>query len=202
MSKPTRLCIFARAPVLEEVKTRLARTLGAEAALAAHEELVGLALNQLANVAGMHSELWIAGATDHPTVLEWSRSWQLPVLAQQGDDLGARMSHAVQTCLAEPALALVVGTDCPGITAAYVQQAATALRDHDLVLGPAEDGGYGLIGLRIPAPELFEDVLWGTDAVLQQTLDRAVRSGLSYTLLATVWDVDEAADWVRFLANR
>ncbi|MFP6835202.1 MAG: DUF2064 domain-containing protein, partial [Pseudomonadales bacterium] len=73
---------------------------------------------------------------------------------------------------------------------------------HDLVIGPAEDGGYGLIGLRKPAPALFENMRWGTDSVLRDTLDRAVRIGLSYELLTTVWDVDNAVDWARFRASR
>jgi rSAM/selenodomain-associated transferase 1 len=202
VSLPARLCIFARTPVLNAVKTRLARSIGAEAALTAHEELVCLALSQMACVPGLICELWIAGATDHPAVVQWSQRWQLPIVAQQGHDLGARMSHAIQTALDESDRAIVVGTDCPGITSGYVQQAAAALDRHDLVIGPAEDGGYGLIGLRKPAPGLFENMRWGTDSVLRDTLDRAVRIGLSYELLTTVWDVDNAVDWARFRASR
>jgi rSAM/selenodomain-associated transferase 1 len=202
VSNLARLCIFARAPVLHKVKTRLASSIGAQAALAAHEELVSLALSQMAKVPGLASELWIAGPTDHPTVVQWSEGWQLPIVAQQGDDLGARMSHALQRCLDEGAQGLVVGTDCPAITSGYVQRAARSLNSHDLVLGPAEDGGYGLIGLRKPAPALFEDIHWGTDTVLRETLDRALRVGLSYELLPTIWDVDTAADWDRFRARR
>ena len=202
MSTPARLCIFTRAPVLGTVKARLAKSLGDEAALAAHEQLVGLALRQLASVPGIKSELWIAGPVDHPTVLGWSHRWQLAVHAQQGDDLGARMCHAIETCLADGALGLLVGTDCPGADAHYVCDAVTRLQAHDLVLGPAEDGGYGLIGLRVFAPELFHDMPWGTETVLAQTLDRAGLRGLSYALLATIWDVDDADDWTRFLDLR
>ncbi|MCZ6710580.1 MAG: TIGR04282 family arsenosugar biosynthesis glycosyltransferase, partial [Gammaproteobacteria bacterium] len=163
---------------------------------------VNLALSQMADIPGLSCELWIAGPLDHAKVVQWSHHWQLPIVAQQGDDLGARMSHAIQTCLDESGRVLVVGTDCPDMTSGYVQQAVTALHNHDLVLGPAEDGGYGLIGLRKPAPSLFENMRWGTDTVLQVTLDRALRIGLSYELLTTIWDVDDAVDWDRFRASR
>lgn len=198
----TRLCVFARAPVLGEVKSRLARTFGEAAALAAYQELVTVALDHLARVPGIETELWIAGALDHPGVVEWSRQWGLPISRQQGADLGARMRYAIDACLADGTPGMVVGTDCPTITAGYVQQAAADLDDHDLVLGPAQDGGYGLIGLRLPAPTLFADMPWGSDRVLAETLARAREAGLDYRLLETVWDVDEPEDWVRFNSNR
>jgi rSAM/selenodomain-associated transferase 1 len=197
-----RLCIFARAPVLGTVKTRLARDIGEAAALAAHEELVALALQQLADVPGMQVELWIAGAIYHPGVLEWSRRWRLRVVAQRGEDLGARMNTAIEASLAQGSAAIVVGTDCPGIDADYVQQAAEALRSHDLVIGPAEDGGYGLIGLRRSAPGLFRAMPWSTDRVMQETLTRARRGGLSHHTLDAVWDVDDVCDWERYRSER
>ena len=201
MSEPARLCLFARAPVLGAVKTRLAQAVGDEAALAAHEELVRAALNQLGHVPGLRSQLWIAGATDHARVLEWARTWQLEVFPQQGLDLGARMCDAIETCLAAGVPGLVVGTDCPDIGANYAQQAARALRDHDLVLGPAEDGGYGLIGLRVAAPEIFDDMPWGSDRVFGETMARARQRGLTSVVLDTIWDVDDAAGWARFQAR-
>ncbi len=194
----TRLCIFARAPVLGKVKTRLAGQIGAAAALAAHEELVCHTLDRLASVPELECQLWIAGAADHPGVLRWARRWALPVLVQRGDDLGARMCHAIETSLAEASAAVIVGTDCPGITADYVRQAAFALQENDLVLGPAEDGGYGLIGLRRSVPECFENVAWGTDLVLAQTIALARERGLSYRLLDEVWDVDDERGWARY----
>ena len=198
----TRLCIFARAPVLGEVKSRLARTFGEVAALAAYRELCATAFDHLAKVPGIETELWIAGAADHPDVVEWSARWDLPISRQQGADLGARMRFAIDACLGDGMPGLVVGTDCPTITASYLQHAAAELDSHDLVLGPAEDGGYGLIGLRLPAPTLFEDMPWGSDRVMSETLARAKKAGLDYRLLETVWDVDEPEDWVRFSSSR
>lgn len=194
------LCIFARAPERGRVKTRIARALGEATALAAHERLVSNTLQRLARVPGMRSELWIAGPADHPGVRRWAQNSGLPVRQQRGGDLGARMLHAVEQCLAAGPFGMVVGTDCPTITAPYVTEAARQLEQCAMVLGPAEDGGYGLIGLSRSAPELFLDMSWGSDAVLDETLARAQRLGISYRLLEVVWDVDEPSDWNRYLA--
>ena len=116
------------------------------------------------------------------------------------------MAAALRQCLADGRDGIVIGTDCPSVDAVYVARGFAALHRSDLVLGPAEDGGYGLVGIsRRSAGSLdavFEGVDWGTDEVLAQTLDRAERCGLSVCLLETIWDVDSAADWARFLESR
>ena len=112
------------------------------------------------------------------------------------------MAHAVSSCLQARCVGLIVGSDCPTITAGYIRQAVIALDEHDLVLGPAEDGGYGLIGLRIPAPELFRGIPWSTPEVFAETIKRAGCCGMSWTALETVWDVDDERDWLRFLTLR
>lgn len=167
--------------------------------MAAHESLVTATLDRLSRVPGLRSQLWIAGKLDHPVVSEWARVWGLPVLQQRGSDLGARMLDALNRCLATGPYGIVVGTDCPAVTGAYVVEAARHLMDCPLVIGPAEDGGYGLIGLSRPAPELFTGIPWGSDAVLEETLERARAANIRYRLLDTVWDVDEPSDWARYL---
>ena len=99
-------------------------------------------------------------------------------------------------------LALLIGSDCPGIDADYLTSAVVRGGTADLLLGPAEDGGYGLIGLRQPMPEIFKNIAWGTDQVLDQTLSRARALGLSVALMETVWDVDTPDDWSRYLRWR
>jgi glycosyltransferase A (GT-A) superfamily protein (DUF2064 family) len=95
---------------------------------------------------------------------------------------------------------LIVGTDCPVLTPAHLQQAADALQSHDAVLIPAEDGGYVLIGLRRPLPEVFKGVAWSTPRVLAQTEAQLRAAGASWRLLPALWDVDEPADWQRWQA--
>ncbi len=143
----------------------------------------------------------MSGDPGHPGVRKWSTEWNLSVFEQRGADLGERMANAAARILARDGACLIVGVDCPGIDAAYVSNAARVLRTTDLVLAPAEDGGYGLIGLRQPAPELFHGVAWGRQTVLKETLDRASLLGLEAQILDTVWDVDDAADWARFLES-
>jgi hypothetical protein len=199
------LCVFARAPALGRVKRRLARSLGPEAALSAHQRLVEDTLGRLAVVPGVVTELWIAGACNE-VVSQWAARWALAVQLQRGADLGERMAHALRSGLERRAFALVVGADCPEIDGAYVRAAVRAAAAADLVLGPAEDGGYGLIGVGARGArgldELFRDVPWGTDAVLEATLARARAQGLATHLLPVIWDVDEASDWRRYLALR
>jgi glycosyltransferase A (GT-A) superfamily protein (DUF2064 family) len=93
---------------------------------------------------------------------------------------------------------LIVGTDCPALTPVHLQQAADALQTVDVVLIPAEDGGYVLVGLRKPVPEVFTDVAWSTPQVLTQTRERLRVAGASWRELATLWDVDEPADWLKW----
>lgn len=193
-----RLCLFARPARFGQVKSRLAAGLGEEQALDAYRRLLRDTLQRLARVPGIPAELWLAGTPD-PWVLSQAAEFGLRWRRQRGADLGARMALALDDCLAGGAAGLIVGSDCPPIDAEYVRAAAAVLTDHDLVLGPAEDGGYGLIGLSRGCAALFEGVPWGTSQVLVRTLEIAGRAGLTVALLDTVWDVDTPADWQRYL---
>ena len=172
--------------------------LDAQEAAAAHEQLSrrifqALATSQLSIV------LW--GASQHPTLVDWAAQCGWPLRLQQGDDLGERMAQALADALAGGAeRAILIGTDCPLMSASYVAQAEAALASADVVLGPAEDGGYVLIGCSRAAPEIFRGIEWGTNRVLEQTLKSAAQAHLRVTLLDTLWDVDRPEDWRRFLA--
>jgi len=197
----TRLCVFARAPVLGGVKRRLAADIGDAAALAAHIQLTEDTLERLAAVEGLETELWLAGEAD-AHVRRWLGTWQLRLRRQQGSDLGQRMANALARSHAEGYYGIVVGSDCPPVDAAYVRQAAEALGEADVVLGPALDGGYGLIGTRQPLPQIYLNIPWGTDTVLQATLERIEQAELSVRLLEPIWDVDTVSDWKRYLQYR
>lgn len=198
-ARELRLCIFARSPRLGTVKQRLAAEIGAAAALQAYRALTADTLERLAAVSGVRTELWLAGPAN-AEVRAWLRRWRIPLRFQHGADLGERMADALAACHADGSPGVVVGTDCPPVDAAYVELAARALENHDVVLGPAEDGGYALVGTRAPAPGIFRDVPWGSSRVLDVTLARIAEQQLTVALLNTVWDVDSAADLARFLA--
>jgi uncharacterized protein len=196
-----RLCIFTRVPVLGRVKSRLAVALGEAGALRAHVALVEDTLERLAAVPGVPAELWIDAAAD-AAVLDWGERWRLPLRRQSGADLGERMYAALSDCLAAGVPGIVVGTDCPPIDARYIARAARALAWHDVVFGPAADGGYGLVALARPAPGIFDGVSWGSAEALTGTLANAIRMRLRICLLPQIWDVDDPADWARWRRER
>lgn len=194
----SRIAVFAREPVLGKVKTRLLEALGEQQALALYQQMVArttrcIDASQLAQL-----DLWVTSNPSHETFLTLCN--EMNIYIQKGADLGARMAFAIDHTLAGQGLesVLIVGTDCPVMDASYLHSALTALRDgNEVVIGPAEDGGYVLIGMARLLPELFAGIPWGTDRVLAETLARLARMGTKYQLLPTLWDVDVPADLAR-----
>ena len=192
-----RLILCLKAPRPGFVKTRLAAALGAEAACAAYRQLVETLLPRLAGIADV--ELRFSPDDARPDIAPWlRRGW---TAAPQGSgDLGARLARATREAFAAGARRVaVIGSDCPRVTAEDIKSAWAALAQHDVVLGPAMDGGYWLVALRAPEPRLFADITWSTGAVLEQTLAQARAAGLSVKLLRELSDVDTPKDWERFL---
>ena len=193
-----RLIVFLKAPRAGAVKTRLAATLGAAEACAAYRRLVETLLPQLAALENV--ELCFTPDDAGSEIMPWARTtWRLT--AQETGDLGSRLDRAFRRAFDEGAKRIVIiGSDCPGVVASDIQAAWTALLSLDVVLGPATDGGYWLIGLRAPQPELFANLPWSTNAVLRETLEWCRVGGLTTQLLRELSDVDTEADWRRFLA--
>ena len=189
-----RLAVFTRFPEPGRAKTRLIPALGSEGAAQLHAEMVRHTLrrvDELDETRQVSLEVWFTGGDAERFRVEFGERRYRP---QPEGDLGTRMAHAFGVMLADAKAAAIIGTDCPGITARIVADAFEALRDHDLVLGPATDGGYYLIGLRRPVPDLFDGMPWGTSKVLSETLARAQRLGLGVHLLPPLDDVDEPDD--------
>ncbi|GAB3224802.1 TIGR04282 family arsenosugar biosynthesis glycosyltransferase [Hymenobacter seoulensis] len=184
--------MFARYPELGRVKTRLAADIGAEAALAVYKGLVAHTRAQVAPL-DVHKTVWLAEAGPLADCTEpWPDYEQQP---QPPGDLGAKMQAAFTHDFARQATAVVIiGTDCPGLTTAHVAEAFAALQTHDVVLGPALDGGYYLLGMKHLWPELFQQKAWSTDTVLADTLADAARLGLRPYLLPELQDIDTGAD--------
>ena len=190
-----RIALFTRAPKLGEVKTRLAARIGAESALALHLAMLRRVFEtaERSGLAGVR--LWVASNPGHGifTALCEARH----IRGQRGGDLGERMRLAAAAELAEAGVdsVVIIGGDCPALTASHLDEALAALAGGvDLVLGPALDGGYVLIGLRAAEAELFQGVEWGSGEVLEQTLERARALGLRWRLLAPLRDVDTVED--------
>ncbi|MEM1113812.1 MAG: TIGR04282 family arsenosugar biosynthesis glycosyltransferase [Pseudomonadota bacterium] len=186
---------FARSPVPGRVKTRLQPALGPEQACDVHRDLVTWTADQLLASGLGVVELWVAGEADDPLFQMLLARGVAALRIQEGEDLGARMCAALRDGCGRASGALLVGSDCPGIDAAYLAMAAASIKGADLVLGPAEDGGFVLIGGRkAPPPALFDDTIWGSSSVLDSTLKRAAQLGLDVSLLPCLRDIDRLED--------
>jgi rSAM/selenodomain-associated transferase 1 len=192
-----RLLVFARAPVPGLVKTRLIPALGAEGAAALHGRLLERTLATACAVAPGQVELWCTPDTGAPAFTAAAERWGVTLQRQPPGDLGARMHAALAAALDRGARALLVGCDCPALTAADLEQAFAALDTVDVVLGPAADGGYVLVGARRLSPLLFMGIDWGGPRVLRQTRARLVALGWRWHELRTLWDVDRPEDLAR-----
>jgi hypothetical protein len=188
------IAVFARAPVPGRAKTRLIPLLGAEGAARLQANLIDIALVK-ACAAGAQVTLWVAGDPD--SVAHLARRHGVPLVPQQGEDLGARMAHAFAATLATPGTArcVLIGTDCPALTSADLVAAGHLLLDHDVAIVPALDGGYVLIALAAPQPRLFESIPWGGADVMSATRERIVACGLHSVELPPLPDLDTPEDY-------
>jgi hypothetical protein len=189
-----RIAVLAKAPVAGFAKTRLVPRLGAEGAARLQAALTERAVRTACEAGLGPVTLWCAPDPGHPSFAGLAGLAGLALAAQRGADLGARMAQVV-AAQAGPGGVLVIGTDCPVLTAQHLRLSASALAaGDDAVLLPAEDGGYVLIGLRVPRPEVFEGVAWGSERVLAETRVRLRALGLRWSEPATLWDVDRPED--------
>jgi rSAM/selenodomain-associated transferase 1 len=189
MTEP-RLVLFTRFPTPGQAKTRLIPALGAEGAAALHRRLTERTLVAM-HAAGLPIELLVTGAP-----LMDFHVWlgETLVIKEQGEgDLGARLARA-----AEAAPVILLGADAPDLSPAHLRAAAEAVRRGQVVIGPAEDGGYWLLGLPMPALFLFDTMPWSTDVLLAATLDRLLAHGIVPILLDRLADLDRPEDLARW----
>ena len=193
------LLLFAKAPRLGQVKTRLAKDLGDDAALQAYQRLLTEVANKLRHV--HHGTICYtpadAGEELRPFFPErWTTRPQV------GGDLGERLGNAIRISIALGAKRIaVIGADCPYLERADIENAWQLLDEHDLVIGPAKDGGYWLIAVKQEYPGLFAGIEWGAETVFRQTIRKAEELGLSVALIRELADIDTIADWEEFLGG-
>ncbi len=190
------LVVFTRYPIPGKTKTRLIPALGAAGAANLHRQMTEHTLAQVRQLRadGVAIEIHYAGAKSDRELADWLGA-DLVYRSQGDGDLGERMALSIETALqAGHDRVIIIGTDCPGLTADILQLAFQQLRDRDLVLGPAIDGGYYLIGLRRFIPELFIGINWGTSTVRQQTIEMATKLGLLMGDLPLLADIDRPED--------
>lgn len=199
----TRIVVFARAPEPGAVKTRLSPLLGPEGAAALHARMVKHALATARKAALGEVVLYCAPNSDNDFFRFCGNRYRAELRAQADGDLGARMAAAATAALAVDTRVLLIGSDCPALTARHLRQANQALLgDAAAVLAPAEDGGYVLIGLTRFDKRLFEDISWGDSTVLEETRARLRGLGWRWHELETLWDVDRPEDYQRLLDSK
>ncbi len=193
-SSSPRILLFLKAPRAGRVKTRLAASVGDKRAVDIYRQLVERQLASLPE--GWPVEIRYDPADAGPEMMEWLGG-DFVFRPQQPGDLGARMSCAVREAFSErDAPVFCIGADCPDLGVRDFLAARRRLEaGNDLVFGPAEDGGYYLLGMSLYCPEVFENVSWSSADTLAQSLDRARHHDRRVALLDTKLDVDELSDW-------
>lgn len=187
---PVRVVLFTRYPEPGGAKTRLIQAIGAEGAAAVHRTLAERTVKTL-DASGLAAEIHITGA-DESAFREWLGA-DRNYIEQTKGDLGDRLTAAI-----EPTPVLFIGSDCPDLTSDHLQAAATALEEAPVVVGPAEDGGYWLIGLADRHDFLFTDMPWGTQDVVTETLARLEARSIAPAMLDTLADCDRPEDLRRW----
>lgn len=190
------LILFIKNPIPGKTKTRLAADVGNEMALKMYHRLTDWTRKQAAGLQGVHRYLWYSNSINEKDA--WPQE-EFDKHLQQGDSLGERMELAFEKAFtAGHKGVIIIGSDCPGITTEYLEEAFSALKNNDVVVGPALDGGYTLLGMRQLHPTLFRDMNWSTDTVLPDTLSRAKEAGLVVHQLAPLSDIDYLEDWLSY----
>jgi len=189
------LCVFTKSPVPGQVKTRLLPVLTAEQACDVHKKLLNHCVSQVQH-ADWQCQLW---STDvqHTYIRELAQRHAMSLHRQKGEDLGDKMRHAVNQSLINFSYVILIGSDCPSIDVKLVSAAIKSLQTgNEVVLAPADDGGYVLIGMSIGAGSLFNEIEWGTDQVLTITRERLALAGVRWHELEMQRDIDRPEDLI------
>lgn len=191
----SKLIIFARAPIPGQVKTRLIPALGESGATKFYERMARDVIDRMLDSELCDISIDCMPDSRHEFFVNILSQRCVELNKQIGNNLGERMAHAMQEALKQYRNAIIIGTDAPCLTPAYIENAIDALKSGaDVVLGPAEDGGYVLIAMSHLHEQLFNNIDWSTARVLQQTLETARQLNLSVHQLPVLWDVDTADD--------
>jgi len=189
------LLIFIKNPIKGRAKTRLAATVGDDEALRIYKELLKHTRN-IANKIEAERNLFYSHFIDNND--EWNND-EFDKQLQIDGDLGEKMAAGFQTAFENGATkAVIVGSDCASLTTEIVESAFTKLETNDFVIGPADDGGYYLIGMKTFLPKVFENIDWSTEKVFPQTIDFINQQNKTYALLPMLSDIDYEEDWVKY----
>ena len=195
----SRILLFAKAPTPGQVKTRLGKAIGDDEAARVYTLWMEAIVQRLAAARLAPLELWVSPNAELPLFRRLVETCGVELRIQPGGDLGQRMHQVMMHTLALHRQAVLIGSDCPVMQADYVERALKAMdQGIDTVIGPAEDGGYVLLGLRQDVPSLFTNIPWSTKQVMQMTRRQLMAAGQLWAELETLWDIDSPEDYRRW----
>ncbi len=196
----TVILLFAKAPVAGKVNTRLIADIGVQAATKLQHDLIDQRLSMLTQANLCAVSLMCSPDVHDDYFVHCKQQYPITLLAQSGPDLGVRMLNGIKQALQQYKYCIVIGTDAPALDEVLISQAIERLKTGDkVVFVPAEDGGYVLVGLQQPYEFLFQDITWGSAEVMQQSRSKLKKNGISFSELATCWDIDRLEDYQRYL---
>ena len=193
------ILVFQKNLIAGKTKTRLAATIGNEKALSVYKQLIILTMNAL-TIPGVDKCIYYSEFIPLETELPGNKaSGNTRFFVQRGEDLGLRMLNSFSDQFKSGySRLIIIGTDCPDLKKEYIQQAFDLLKTHDIVIGPAADGGYYLLGMSELHAELFKEVTWSTSGVFKQTVDIILKLALTHAELPVLRDLDNENDLNHF----
>ncbi len=193
------ILLFAKAPVEGKVNTRLIADIGVHAATELQHDLIHHRLSMLTEAGLCDVRLMCAPDQNDECFLQCKNQYPITLADQTSGDLGERMFNGVEAALKQYRYCIVIGTDAPALDEVRIQQAIEALhKNKQVVIVPAEDGGYVLIAMRQACRFLFQKISWGSAEVMQQTRNKLNENNVSFEELAVCWDIDHLADYQRY----
>ncbi|MFY0624681.1 MAG: TIGR04282 family arsenosugar biosynthesis glycosyltransferase [Reichenbachiella sp.] len=184
------LILFIRNPELGKVKTRLAKTMGDEAALAIYKQLL---IHTYQAIKNTKCDKKIYFSKKIETLEGWNSNYEAEI--QIEGDLGEKMFQSIERQLSQYNKVCIIGSDCPELTTSIIDDAFSELDKKDVVIGPANDGGYYLLGLKKLIPSIFKNMHWSSESVFSETNHRLKEENITVGILPELIDVDTEEDW-------
>ncbi len=193
------LIIFAKYPQKGKVKTRLAKDIGEENAVEFYKECTNYLFEELDSLENTGIHLFFASDDNEASIKDWVNK-RFNYHRQSGGTLGDKMLNAFEKVLGfNYTKCVIIGTDIPDINKQIINKAFNELDSSDVVLGPSDDGGYYLLGMKKVHPVLFGDIQWSTDTVFRDTVSKLKQTNLSFSLLEELIDVDDVTSFSKWI---
>jgi hypothetical protein len=189
------IIVFVKNPKLGKVKTRLAASLGDHKALEIYNKLIGYTKDVLLQLSNVNRFVYYSSFIDQQD--GWDNEKFIKRIQYQGG-LGERITHALEETFENCQHIIIIGSDCPQLTPAHINEAFDRLRSNNVVIGPSQDGGYYLLGMDKFYPELFQNIEWSTATVFKETIQKTKDKNLKTSKLEVLSDIDYEEDWIKY----